>query len=292
MSVPEFLYKYMTADTAKIVLETGRLRWQSPCQFNDVNELQKMPLLEPSFNDGWKLYSKKLVEMIYHDDVINFTIYAPWTQIILTEILQYKVLGYCEDRTLGLVENKIPSLKNDIEQVLRTSTEVNNDGSLRFYCLSEDENNNTMWGYYGEGHLGCMFEFGHIEELSTPFHEAEKVSYSNEPVVVGSALDILLYGPSAELKKNTRLAIYFHKTNEWANEKEWRVMVKRPNPNDEMYTDFKFYPKELTSITFGARILDVKKLEIMDVIRDQYPHCKIFQMSVINGTSQRVEVEG
>ena len=59
-----------------------------------------------------------------------------------------------------------------------------------------------------------------------------------------------------------------------------------------MYTDFKFYPKELTSLTFGARILDVKKLEIMDIIRVQYPHCKIFQMSVINGTSQRVEVEG
>jgi len=282
----------MTADTARIVLKTGRLRWQSPCQFNDVNELQKMPLLKPDFNEGWNLYSKKLVGIIYHDDVIDFTIFASWTQLILTDILQYKLLGCCEEKALELVENKTPLIKNDIGETLRTNTEENNDGSLRFYCLSEDKNNNSMWGYYGEGHLGCMFEFGHIEKLSTPFHEAVKVSYSNEPVVAGSALDILLYGPSAQLKKNTRLAIYFHKGNEWANEKEWRVMIKRPNPNNETYTDFKFYPKELTSITFGARILEVKKLEIMNIIRAEYPQCKIFQMSVVNGTSQRVEIEG
>ncbi len=292
MSVPEFLYKYMTADTAKIVLETGRLRWTSPCQFNDVNELQKMPLLKPTFNEGWELYSKKLVGIIYRDNVINFTIYATLTQLILKAILQYQVLGYSEDKVLGVVENEIHLLKKDIGESLRAITEENNDGSLRFYCLSEDKNNNTMWGYYGEGHLGCMFEFGYLEELSKPFHEAEKVSYSNESVVVGSALDILLYGPSAEVKKNTRLAIYFHKGNEWANEKEWRVITKRPNPNNETHTDFKFDPEELTSITFGSRILEAKKNEIMNVIRVKYSHCKIFRMNVVNGISERVEVEG
>lgn len=292
MSVPNSLYKYTTADTAKIVLETGRLRWQSPCQFNDVNELQKMPLLNPDFNEGWKIYGKKLVEIIYHKKIIDFTIYSPWTQIILAGVLQNKLLGCSKGKALELIYKKIPHCRKEVDETLRKSTELNNDGSLRLFCLSEDENNTAMWGYYGEGHLGCMFEFGHIEELSTPFLAAEKVSYSNEPLLVGSATEILLYGPSAEVKKNTRLAIYFHKSNDWKHEHEWRVMCKRANLKKETYSDMLFYPEELTSITFGSRIIESKRLEIMEVINDKYSHCKIYQMNTINGVSKRVEVEG
>lgn len=291
MSVPNSLYKYTTAETAKIVLETGRLRWQSPCQFNDVNELQKMPLLEPEFNEGWKLYGKKLVEIIYHKEAIDFTIYSSWTQTILAGVLQHKLLGHSEGKALELLEEKVPLCREEVGESLRKTTELNNDGSLRFFCLSEDENNTTMWGYYGDGHFGCMFEFGHIEELSTPFLAAEKVSYSNEPLVVGSAIDILLYGPTAEIKKNTRLAIYFHKSNDWKHENEWRAMFKRPNSKKEKYSDMLFYPEELISITFGSRILEPKRVEIMHIINEKYSHCKIYQMKTINGVSKRIAVD-
>lgn len=292
MSVPDTLFKYTTADTSKIVLDTGRLRWQSPCQFNDVNELQKMPQLNPEFNEGWIIYGKKLIEIIYHQNVIDFTIFSHWTQVILTGILQNKLLGFTEEKALDLLKKKMPECKKDIGETLRKSTELNNDGSLRFFCLSEDKNNTTMWGYYGEGHFGCMFEFGHIKESSTPFFAAEKVSYSNEPSVVGSATDILLYGPSAEVKKNTRLAIYFHKGNDWKHEKEWRVMCKRPNAQNKLFSDLLFYPEELLSLTFGSRILDEKKSEIMEVINEKYSHCKIYQMKAVNGVSERVEIGG
>jgi hypothetical protein len=148
MKVPDILYKYMTADTAKIVLETKKLRWQSPDQFNDIHELQRMPVLSPC--------SKK--------------------------------------------DNR------NLEDGLRQLTESYNDGSLRFFCLTENENDELMWAHYGESHKGCIFGFKHIEKLSTPFLAAEKVTYSANTPVVGSIDDVRLCRNTQQISKNTRLA--------------------------------------------------------------------------------------
>ena len=90
MEVPDVLYKYTTAETTKIVLETGRLRWQSPCQFNDVSELQRMPKLSPNFVEARPIYSQKLVELAYSDVVGDLSVYSPWTQMLVALLRQLK----------------------------------------------------------------------------------------------------------------------------------------------------------------------------------------------------------
>jgi len=282
----------MSLDTAKIVLQTGRLRWQSPCQFNDVNEMQRMPRLEPEFNEGWLIYTRTLVDLIYNKNVVDFTAYSPWTQQILLQILQLKISKYSEEDALKNIDKKIPTCKSEIGNRLRKTTEFKNDGTLRCFCLSEDENNATMWAHYGDVHKGCMFGFGHIEEKGTPFLAAEKVSYTAEPPVVGSALDVLLYGPSPALNKSTRLAIFFNKEINWTYEKEWRVMINRPAPNQEKFSDLLFYPEELTSVTFGSKVQEKDRGEILKLIEHNYPHCEFFEIKLNNGTSTRVLLNG
>ncbi|MCK9812840.1 hypothetical protein M1B35_01410 [Pseudomonas sp. MAFF 302046] len=76
MKFPEIIYKYTAASTAKIVLETGRLRWQSPCQFNDVGELQRMPILSPSFEDSKSICVKELVDVEYSEADVNLSFYS------------------------------------------------------------------------------------------------------------------------------------------------------------------------------------------------------------------------
>nr|MDT0253434.1 DUF2971 domain-containing protein [Endozoicomonas sp.] len=186
----------------------------------------------------------------------------------------------------------IPTCESEIGDRLRKTTESKNDGTLRCFCLSEDENNSTMWAHYGDVHKGCMFGFGHIEEKGTPFLEAEKVSYTPEPPVVGNALEILLYGPSPAIKKNTRLAIFFNKESSWAYEKEWRVMINRPALNQEKFSDFLFYPEELTSVTFGSKVQKEDRDEMLRLIEHSYPHCEIFEIKPSNGTSERVLLNG
>jgi len=292
MKVPEILYKYTTASTTKIVLATGRLRWQSPCQFNDAAELQRMPILSPSFEDSKIPYVKELVDIAYSDANVDLCIYSQWTQHIVGLLQEQKKQGISPDVALKEIESVVPQGTANLESMFRKSTELNNDGSLRCYCLTENELNALMWAHYGDSYTGCMLGFQHIDELSTPFGGAEKVRYTDETPVIGSAVDFYLYGPSLEQNRETRLAIYHTKSKVWEYEKEWRVMYKVNNIDGALFTDFKFYPEELESITFGLKIGQEIKDEILELVSSQYAHCKLYQLKMIGGAIHRMEYDG
>lgn len=289
MKVPDVLYKYTTASTTQIVLRTGRLRWQSPCQFNDASELQRMPILSPGFDESKSVYSNRLVEIVYSSMDADLSIYSQWTQEIIGLLRQLKKQGVPKKTILKKLESVIPKTTESLERLFRKSTELNNNGTLRCFCLTENELSTLMWAHYGDSYKGCMLGFQHIDELSTPFGAAEKVRYTNEAPIIGSAVDFLLYGPSSEQKKETRLAIYHTKTKDWEYEKEWRVIHKVNPGGDTLYTDFKFYPSELKSITFGLRLSPEIKAEILKLISSQYAHCELYQLEMIAGVIRRME---
>ncbi|VVQ18865.1 hypothetical protein PS925_04504 [Pseudomonas fluorescens] len=289
MKVPEILYKYTTASTTQIVLETGRLRWQSPCQFNDVSELQRMPILSPGFDESRPIYAQKLIEIAYSGKKINLSIYSQWTQDIIGLLQQLKKQGTPHAAILKTLQSVVPKSTESLESLFRKSTELNNDGTLRCFCLTENEFNTLMWAHYGDSFKGCMLGFQHIDELSTPFGAAERVRYTNETPIIGSAVDFYLFGPSAKQNKETRLAIYHTKTKDWEYEKEWRAIYKVKSAEDTLYTDFKFYPNELKSITFGLKISPENKAEILKLISSRYAHCELYQLEMIGGVIRRME---
>lgn len=292
MEVPSILYKYTTASTTNIVLETGSLRWQSPCQFNDIHELQRMPVLSPSFEEGKDIYANKLVDIIFEKEESDFSKYSYWSKILLTQLKELKSNNVTAKEALGLLQKNIPSSQDKLEDLFRKSTEQTNDGSLRCFCLTENENNSLMWGHYGDSYAGCMLGFKHIDKLSTPFAAAEKVNYSPNTPIIGSSVDFYLYGPTPEQNKRTRLAIYHTKNEDWAYEKEWRVVYSLKSPSNQKYSDFRFYPEELESITFGPKINLDNKNNILKLIEEKYPHCKIYEIKVSNGQSVRQLAQG
>lgn len=289
MKVPDILYKYTTASTAQIVLKTGRLRWQSPCQFNDISELQRMPTLSPNFEEARPIYEKKLMEIAYSSVDVNLSIYSQWTQVIIRLLQQLKKLGQSESAALEMLKSAIPKNTESLETLFRKNTESNNDGTLRCFCLTENEFNALMWAHYGDSYKGCMLGFQHIDELSTPFAAAEKVRYTSEPPIIGSAVDFYLYGPNSKQNRETRLAIYHTKAKDWEYEKEWRVIYKEKSAQDTLHTDFKFYPNELKSITLGFKLNPEIKSEILDLISSQYAHCELYQLEMIDGVIRRVK---
>jgi hypothetical protein len=60
-------FKYVTADTAKVVLETGKLRWSSPSQFNDPFDVQfdlhvefdEAKIIDLIVDELWRIYSRR-----------------------------------------------------------------------------------------------------------------------------------------------------------------------------------------------------------------------------------------
>lgn len=292
MQVPDILYKYTTAETTRVVLATGRLRWQSPCQFNDANELQRMPKLSPNFVEARPIYSQKLVELAYSNEVIDLSIYSPWTQKLIKLLRILKNQGIPSDSALSSIDNVIPQSEQNLEDSFRQSTELNNDGSLRCFCLTENDMNTLMWAHYGDSFKGCMLGFQHIDELSTPFSAAEKVRYSDDIPIIGSAVDFYLYGPTKEQNRETRLAIYHTKSKDWEYEKEWRVVHKSQVADNKLYSDFKFYPLELESITFGLKIDVKEKAKILELVTSDYSHCELYELKMIKGVISRTKHKG
>ena len=291
MTVPDILYKYTTAETAQIVLETGRLRWQSPCQFNDVSELQIMPKLVPDFVAAAPLYKTKLVDIAYTNEPIDMSIYSESTQAILRLLAVAKNQGDSREDVLAKLETIGAKNNQDLDATLRLNTGNHNDGSLRFFCLTENECNALMWAHYGESSKGCMLGFQHISELQTPFLEAEKVNYTDDAPVIASALDIYLYGATKNNNADTRRTIYFTKAECWKYEKEWRVMIKREG-GKQKFSDFKFYPEELKSVTFGLNMDKDIKMKILELITSKYPHCELYEIERNSGVLSRVRNKG
>jgi hypothetical protein len=291
VAVPEILYKYTTSETAEIILDTGRLRWQSPCQFNDAHELQRMPLFSPTFAEAKPLYAERLYELVKSKLNMSIGFYSEWTKHLVAELRSIPQEKITLRDAQSAVDVYISKNKSKIQELFRKSTEQNNDGSLRCFCLSENSNHPLMWAHYADSNKGCMFGFTHIEELSTPFLEAEKVQYSKTPPIIGSGLDFYLYGPSKELNRKTRLAIYHCKSEEWSYEQEWRVIYKNRFDKINKYTDYKFYNNELESVTFGLKTQESDKNSIRNTIESTYSHCKIYQMITDNGSTKRINLK-
>ncbi|WP_231891752.1 DUF2971 domain-containing protein [Vibrio sp. HI00D65] len=289
MEVPSRLYKYMSANTAKLVLEFQKLRWSCPSSFNDINELQRMPAFKPSIDASKDEYLKTLMNVAYEGLQLNKSL-SPDSKGLVSLMQMTKSQGVGKDtlyRELSSLEVNLSSL----EENLREETERYNNGALRIICLSEDENNEVMWAHYGDNHTGCMFEFKHIEKLDTPFQMAKKVTYTDSTPNLGSALDFLLYDERQELLAKTADAIYYTKTAKWEYEKEWRVMTRRPG-EDKKYSDFEFYKEELVSVTFSARIADEDLTDLVSLIAAHYPQCKMYKIQSVKGKIERVEFDG
>jgi len=281
----------MTSSTALAVLTTGTLRWSCPRLFNDLNEMQRMPTFEPRIEDSVALYFDILCSIVYESKKIEQKEpFSKNTEFILNYLGQMKNAGINKEKFLARINLFDHGLcESHTEELLRIGTEQQNNGKMRVFCLSEEDNNDAMWSHYAANYSGCMFEFKHIKEFDTPFLAAEKVQYSEQRPIVGTALDFLLYGQTKALEKKTRIAIFHTKNIHWSSEKEWRVITHVSN--NEGFNDFKFYPDEISSITFGSLIDPSVKAEIYSYSKKHYPNAKLYSLVNEKGESRRVECE-
>ena len=289
MKVPSRLYKYMSANTAILVLKSQKLRWSCPSLFNDINELQRMPVFKPSIKACKDDYLKTLLNFAYEELPLAKPL-SPDSKFLVSLMQMTKGQGIDKDtlyRDLSSFELNLSSLEDNLYK----ETERYNNGDLRIICLSEDHNNEVMWAHYGDNHTGCMFEFKHIENLDTPFQMAKKVTYTDRTPNLGSALDFLLYDERQELLAKTADAIYYTKTAKWEYEKEWRLMA-RCHGEDKRFSDFEFYKEELMSVTFSARIAAEDLTDLVNLITTHFPQCKMYRVQPIRGKIVRIEFDG
>ncbi|GAB7128244.1 hypothetical protein JCM19000A_27510 [Silvimonas sp. JCM 19000] len=101
--------------------------------------------------------------------------------------------------------------------------------------------------------------------------------------MIGSCLDLLLYGKSLDLPRDILNAICYSKHREWDEEREWRVTTF-VDYSDPAFTDFAFLPEELHSITLGQRATEESEAMAKALILAKYPHCLLRRVHHRHGT--------
>lgn len=243
---PTIFYKYTTAFTAEIILNSSRLRWSSPILFNDLAEFQRMPRFEPSLNEAHRLLPKALIGAANGTQSLDEARLGPVIRLALTHIKEELRRGKAEAELLRDFSKLERSDADDlIEQQLRDHFEALDAKTARVLCVTSTFDNHVMWGTYAENHSGCVFGFK-AGVADSPFHEARSVTYTAEPPIAGSGLDFLLYGDSQELRRRTNEAVFYSKKAAWSYEQEWRLITWRPGEAKTTYGDYFFALKSLS----------------------------------------------
>ena len=149
----------------------------------------------------------------------------------------------------------------------------NRDGAnIACHCFSEVETSLLMWSYYASGHTGLCIEYD-LRTTEAKEHEAvknlSKVNYCDRfPVNYAGGYH------------------FFYKSNEWAHEQEWRLIIDNEVALEEYpygeYIDFPF----ASAIYLGVNFPKEKKQEMRNLCKEQ--KIKLYQMQIV---PNRYEIE-
>lgn len=249
-----------------------------------------MPRFSPTVAEAHSIFPRVLLDAALKRTTLERSKLAPQIKILLTMIDLLLKAGASESSVCEMLAQHCPEADERIEEGLRRHFDRLGANQARVLCLTSTFDNEVMWGTYTGNHAGVVLGFTHIPALSTPLTEARQVTYSELPPIVGSGLDFLLYGDTPELRKRTIEAVCYSKKASWSYEQEWRVLTWRPEELDRAFGDYRFYPKELESVTFGARASAQTVEQITGIMRESYPHAARYKMKSTKGELRRVSL--
>jgi len=248
-----------------------------------------MPSFEPSIASSYPLLATTLVEVVFDGrDGIDHSRLTNTSRVLLSLVQRSRDAGRSREETLRSLAHDAPESDSWFaDQVRNTFLSEGNLETARVLCVTTAFDNEAMWANYADGHSGCVLGFRHLPEHDSPLLAAKQVSYSDGPPVVGSGLEFLLYGATADFPKKVLEAICYTKKTFWSYEREWRAITWRPAELDRKCGDYKFYPDELESVTVGPRA-NADTHEAVAALRSRYPQSSMFRLDVDRDRYRRI----
>jgi hypothetical protein len=281
--MPQRFFKYASAETAEKILSTRTLRWSAPALFNDPFEF-KSPL---EFGFEWEELQEPLLDettrLITKPEPPELLEDGPTTNVIRNARIAYAAYretpSDIRKQYRGTVANIVNWLKEDDVRYRQIWPRLKRQ--WRVLCLSEVPSNILMWSHYGNSHQGVVLEFAPRVELRSKLVGAKEVQYSKEVNTATSLDDFVAYvtsqGPKP-VKPDSLERSVFRKSEDWAYEKEWRIVVKDVRPGAELFLDRPFNTTELVAIYFGCRAFEKSKAEIIAIAKSFGTPISFFEM--------------
>ncbi len=246
-----------------------------------------MPKFDPSMATATKLFPELLIGAARGSISIDESKLSQNSSLLLFLVQDLLKNNIPESEIVDALTSQMEEPDDHVTDGLRKFFDLDFMSTARIICVTTDFANDAMWAHYADNHKGCVLGFRHIESLSTPFLAATKVSYSEHPPVVGSAIDFLLYGHTKELLSATVDAVCYTKKISWQYEQEWRAVTWRPEENDAQFKNYLFYPQELESITSGSKATPDMEAIATHFIKSKYHNCKLYRLVSQRGDTSR-----
>jgi len=264
-------FKYVTADTAAIILKNQTLRWSSPILFNDPFDVPREFLPDVSKEQLASAIAKSMFLLLKNNDLKIDEVSEALRPLF--EEIKNKYPNGAPERIINSFERMIentPVSKNadliidDFREHWRKLVK-----NLRILCLTTDYKNTPMWNHYAESYTGVVLEFLCKEETQSPWMLAKPVCYTDEKPKNYSPegmAELLVLPQKKGIEYLVDKSTYIKKT-EWSQEKEWRVLFsKRPNELNKLTSDYTFHHKEPSG--------EIK------ILSKKYPNAKIVKVLI------------
>jgi hypothetical protein len=181
----QYFYKYVTAETALLILQNQTLKYSSPIIFNDPFDVQT--------NLDYGFTTEKMMEAfidelfrLIHDEVEPV---GDNTYPLVSGIQQMRHVVKKSSRRMpkDVFRQQNKALVKDTVQ--RAEPMLKDMNSLwkkiarasKVFCVAEEYDNLLMWAHYARDHTGAVIKFECLRELDTPLCIARKVSYVVTP---------------------------------------------------------------------------------------------------------------
>lgn len=280
----------MTIEVAQTVLVNRTLRWSSPVLFDDPLDAKRKfdlgfpieDLVPPIVNKLNHIYQKEDVSHVKHNPIFRLT----------ADIF----IKHAPEEAKQEMYREIPELvRSGVINSQKWIDELNSEWKklipeMRILCFSEKPDIVPMWANYGSNHSGVAIEFIPQEHTDSPWRVAEKVTYTDKPMLIATPEEWAMSALGIEQLDYTKIFQRYGcvKTTDWAYQKEWRVFSFKRGHETGLYSDYKFAPTDLRSIYFGYRadneIIETSK----SLLRYGLDHVKMYQ-ALPNEASRRID---
>ncbi len=225
------IYKYTSVETAKIILETSKIRFRAPSTFNDPFEFSL------DFFDR-DISNKELRE--HFDKVLK-------TQPGITSKQRKEILK----------KTTVPVFKKSYDETIARQRNL-----VMVFCTSEVNDDILMWSHYADCHKGVCFGLKFPPIVSSLDCLTMKVNYTD------TIVPRKFYTADDHQRGLALMYWVYTKASCWSYEKEVRSFIKNDNNflgiGDEKYCDVGLQKSQFQELYFG---LETSEKEIQDILQ-------------------------
>lgn len=284
--MPAAFYKYMTYNTALIVLKNQTLRWSTPATLNDPYDIQfdlqlnfdRDKVLRDTLDKIWKAFTGELPG---HPDngmtkAINFM------RPHLKGIQKKQLLRQMEEG----VKQSFTTMDKNIHETYRLTREQLSTSKI--LCLTDSPTNQLMWAYYADSNKGVVLRFEEEAGGDSPYCTAQKMSYTRDipRLFEEDELSDFLAGLIIFDQAKRIHSLIYTKSEAWKHENEWRIFAGDGRNKNAPHEDIAFGSRELTGIVFGCRMPPDHQEALSALMKHRYPHAEILRAAPANHSFQ------